>query len=329
MCIDNVQRPLILVLALTAALAACSGSGEKSQTQVVARVNGEEITVSQLNQVLSMADPQPGENADETDKAVLDDLISQTIGAQAARKMKLDRDPTVLQAIEAAKRRVLFDAYVQRALQAEASPAPDEVSRYFLTHPELFSKRRIYIFNQLTAMAGRESAATLTSAVAGVSKLSNLISWLEKHRIDYRLASEVKPAEQLPGEMLARLQKLKVGDLGYLSATDGIVVLEIVQIIEKPLSEQQAQPLIERYLADEKRTAVEQKLIEEMRAGAKVEYLGRFSPAVKSAHPAGPEANEPRRPAAPEPAKHPLTVAESAEKGPRVWNTSLPTGTGE
>ena len=45
MCIDNVQRPLILVLALTAALAACSGSGEKSQTQVVARVNGEEAPV--------------------------------------------------------------------------------------------------------------------------------------------------------------------------------------------------------------------------------------------------------------------------------------------
>ncbi len=302
-----------LILSLT--LAACGGSGEKGKTQVVARVNGEEVTVHQLNQVLSMMGPEAGANPAEANKSALENIINQTIGVQAALKMKLDRDPAIMQAIESTKRRVLLDAYLGRSLQKTAAPTPSEVHEYFSQHPELFANRRIYVFNQLTAKAGKESLSSLISKVAGVNQMSEFVAWLKEKGVDYNLVSDVKPSEQLPMGMLARMQKLKIGDLGYLSATDGVVVMEVLQIIEKPLTEQQAQPLIERYLANQKQMAAAQKMFQEMRANAKVEYLGEFKSDAKPDQAVPPQAATQRPPVAPEKPQPPKTGAGYLEKG--------------
>ena len=302
-----------LILSLT--LAACGGSGEKGKTQVVARVNGEEVTVHQLNQVLSMMGPEAGANPAEANKSALENIINQTIGVQAALKMKLDRDPAIMQAIESTKRRVLLDAYLGRSLQKTAAPTPSEVHEYFSQHPELFANRRIYVFNQLTAKAGKESVSSLNSKVAGVNQMSEFVAWLKEKGVDYNLVSDVKPAEQLPMAMLARMQKLKIGDLGYLSATDGVVVIEMVQIIEKPLTEQQAQPLIERYLANQKQMAAAQKMFQEMRANAQVEYLGEFKSDTKPEQAVPPQAATQPPPVAPEKPQPPKAGAGYIEKG--------------
>ena len=315
MRIGTAQHPLIIALILSLTLAACGGSGEKGKTQVVARVNGEEITVHQLNQVLSMMGPEAGANPAEANKSALESIINQTIGVQAALKMKLDRDPAIMQAIESTKRRVLLDAYLGRSLQKTAAPTPSEVHEYFSQHPELFANRRIYVFNQLTAKAGKESLSSLISKVAGVNQMSEFVTWLKEKGVDYNLVSDVKPSEQLPMVMLARMQKLKIGDLGYLSATDGVVLIEMEQIIEKPLAEQQAQPLIERYLANQKQMAAAQKMFQEMRANAKVEYLGEFKSDTKPEQAVPPQAATQPPPVAPEKPQPPKTGPGYIEKG--------------
>jgi EpsD family peptidyl-prolyl cis-trans isomerase len=296
-----------LILSMT--LAACGGSGEKGKTQVVARVNGEEVTVLQLNQVLSMMGPEAAASPTEANKSALESIINQTIGVQAALKMKLDRDPAIMQVIESTKRRVLLEAYLERSLQKTPAPTSSEIHDYFTQHPELFADRRIYVFNQLTAKAGKESLSSLNSKVAAVNQMSEFVTWLKEKGVDYNLVSDVKPSEQLPMGMLARMQKLKTGDLGYLSASDGVVVMEVVQIIEKPLTEQQAQPLIERYLANQKQMTAAQKLLQDLRANAKVEYLGDFKPDSKPAQAA------PTQPNAPDQSTPPKTGAGYIEKG--------------
>lgn len=293
MHIGTGRHSLIIVAVLTGALAACGGSGEKSKTQVVARVNGEEITVIQLNQVLGALGPHAGANSDDAGRNALEDMINKTIGVQAAIRMKLDREPEILQAIESAKRSVLLDAYLERALRKPAFPTPSEVHAYFSQHPELFANRRIYVFNQLTAFAGRKSAASLNRKVTAVSNLNEFVSWLRDNGVEYSLVSDVRPSEQLPPGMLAQLQKLKAGDLGYLAASDGVVVIELAQVFDKPLSEQQAQQLIERHLANEMQVAEARRVLQQLRAQSKVEYLGKFEAEANPQHATPPQAEMP------------------------------------
>jgi EpsD family peptidyl-prolyl cis-trans isomerase len=314
MRIGTAQNHLTTALILSLTLAACGGSSENGKTQVVARVNGEEITVHQLNQVLGMMGPEAAANPADANKNALENIINQTIGVQAAVKMKLDRDPAIMQAIEFTKRRVLLDAYMERSLKQTAAPTPSEVHEYFSQHPELFANRHIYVFNQLTVRAGKESVSSLVNKVAGVNHMNEFVAWLKDKGVDYNLVSDVKPSEQLPMGMLAHMQKLKVGDLGYLSATDGVVVMEMLQAIEKPMTEQQSQPLIERYLANQKRMEAAKKMFEEMRANAKVEYLGEFKSDAKPEQ-AVPQAATKPAPVAPEKSQPPKADAEHIEKG--------------
>ena len=309
MNIANTRNSLITALILAAAISACGGSGEKPKTQVLARVNGEEITVAQLNQVLVMMRPEAAVDPAVANRIALESIIDETIGVQAAVKMKLDRDPETLRAVETAKRRVLVDAYLQRALQNTPSPTASEVHEYLSRHPEMFAERRIYIFNQLTAKAGKKSVASLVSKVDGIDNLSEFAAWLKISGVEYDLISDVRPSEQLPAVMLEQMQRLKAGDLGYWSATDGVVVIEVVKIIDKPLTEQEARPLIERYLARQKQLMAEQGLFKEMRANAKVEYLGEFTPDAPLKQVVPPQADEPPSPAAPEKHKPPAPAA--------------------
>lgn len=315
MRIATARHTFFIALMLAMALNGCGGSSEKNKTQVVARVNGEEITVSQLNQFLGMMGPEAAVNPAETDKSALESIIDETIGAQAALKMKLDREPDILQAVESAKRRALVDAYLERVLQKTPSPTSFEVHEYFARHPELFVNRRIYVFNQVTARAGKESVSSLAGKADVIDNLGDFVAWLKKNGVEYEVAYEVKPSEQLPAAMLAQMQPLKAGDLGYWSATDGVVVMKMVQIFEKPLTEQEAQPLIEHYLAHQKQMTAEQQLFKEMRANSKVEYLGEFKADTPLNQAAPPQTDNPHAPATPAKPKPPLTVAGDIENG--------------
>jgi EpsD family peptidyl-prolyl cis-trans isomerase len=294
MRIGTTSHHLMISLALCMTLAACGGKGESGKTQVIARVNGQEITVHQLNQVLGMMGPEAAASPTEASKNALENIINQTVGVQAALKMKLDRDPAIMQAIESAKERVLLDAYLGRALQKTPAPTSPEIHDYFTQHPELFANRSVYVFDQLTAKAGKETLTSLLNKVAGVNHMAEYVAWLKSKGVDYNLSSEAKSSEQLPMAMLAQMQKLKIGDLGYLSATDGVVVIEMEKIIEQPMTEQQAHPLIERYLANMKQMTAAQKLLRDLRANAKVEYLGDFKSDGKPAQAA------PAQPAVPD-----------------------------
>lgn len=307
MRIGTALPSLLSAFILSLTLSACGGSGEKGKTQVAARVDGEEITVHQLNQVLGMMGPAAAANPAEAGKSALESIISQAVGVQAAVKAKLDRDPAVMQAIESARRRVLLEAYLERNLPKTAAPTAAEVHEYYAQHPELFANRRIYLFNQLTARAGKESVSSLGSKVAGSRQMSEFVAWLKEKGVEYQLVSDVKSSEQLPMGVLAHIQKLKVGDLGYLSAADGIVVMEVVQVISQPLTEQQAQPMIERFLANQKQMAAAQKMLQEMRANAKVEYLGEYKPDTKS---------DTKPDAKPEKAAQPPAAPQSAPSAP-------------
>src|SRR5438105_6093677 len=85
-----------------AALGGCGRGGEtKAASQVAAKVNSEEITVHQVNNVLARAQNVPPEQAARAKREIVDRLIDQSLAKQQALEKKLDRSPNVVQALEA------------------------------------------------------------------------------------------------------------------------------------------------------------------------------------------------------------------------------------
>ena len=119
----------VVALTLTAALAGCGDKKDKPATQTAAKVNKEEITVHQINYVLAQQRALPAAQAASASRRSLERLIDQELALQKAADQKLDRDPRVVQQIEAARREIISRAYVEKIGEGAPKPTPAEVQR--------------------------------------------------------------------------------------------------------------------------------------------------------------------------------------------------------
>ncbi len=122
-----------MLLALAALTSGCGKKDEaKTATQVAAKVNADEITVHQINNVLARSQNVTPEVADVAKREILSRLIDQQLARQQAVERKLDREPSVMQAIEAAKSEILARAYLERIASRLPKPTPEESQEILL-----------------------------------------------------------------------------------------------------------------------------------------------------------------------------------------------------
>lgn len=296
-------RTLPVALTAVLALAACGGGGggeEKKATQVAAKVNKDEITVHQVNQSLPRLNNPTEAQAKAASKQVLERLVDQQLLIQKAMEQKLDRDPQIMTAIENARREILARAYVERVMANASKPSTDEVKKFYAEHPELFSERRLYRLQEVTVRLTPEQDKKMREALPGLKTLQDVANYAKANNLPANANSVVRAAEQLPMEFAARLYKLKDGEIVAVPGPGGIAVVQLVQSQAQPLDEAKATPFIEQFIQNKARMELAQNEVKNLRAAAKIEYVGDFAKPVEAAAPA--PAGEPSATAAPAPA---------------------------
>lgn len=260
-------------------LAACGGeSGDKKvATQVAVKVNGGEVSVHQINQVMQRTNVSSPEQAKAASRQVLERLIDQELLVQQAIDKKLDRDPKTLQAIEAAKREVLSRAYLEQVSAVAPKPTESDISTYYAEHPELFSERRIFSLRELAIQAGPEFMPKLQGYMAEPRNMQQVAEWLRSENVRFTANAVTKPAEQLPLEMVKNIHKLKDGQVGIIRSGNTILLLEVAASRSVPVDEKGAQPVIEQFLLNQRKTELAKAEVKKLRDTGKIEYLGEFS----------------------------------------------------
>lgn len=299
MTAPNRRRALPLLLALAAlTLAACGrDDAGRPASQVAVKVNKEEITVHQLNNQLAQLRNLSAEQQKQATRQVLERMIDQELLVQKAIEKRLDRDPRIMQAIEANRRQILAQAYLEHLSQQAARPTPDEVKKFYAERPELFAERRIYRLQEL-AVPSREglTVQALEEVVKAAKTLNDVVAWLKSRDIPFNANATVKAAEQLPLEVLPRLAQLGVGQVMLMPAQQGFLLVQVAATEKQPLDEKQALPFIEQFLMNQKRLSLAQSEVKHLREGAKIEYVGDFAPAAAASPPpaaATPAASKP------------------------------------
>lgn len=315
-------RRYACLLISAAVLAACgkSGGSHEPATQVAVKVNGDEISVHQVNQALGRAGPLSAEQASAAGKKILEQLIDQQLLIQKSIEKKLDRDPEVLSAIEASRRQILSQAYLERSVAAGmAKPGADEVGKFYTAHPELFAQRRVYRFQELSIIAPAAQLPELREQVGKTKNLNEITAWLQAHQMRYNASMSVRAAEQLPQELLPRIAQMKDGDIGFNETAGGATVVQLAASQTIPMAQTEATPFIERFLLNQKRTEMASGELKQLRETAKLEYMGDF---VKTAaKPADGKAAAAVTPAVPapaaaadaKPAAQPVAATDKAE----------------
>ena len=303
------SRLAVVALAFSfAVLAGCGAKKDASPSQTAARVNKDEVTVHQINFVLQQQRGLRPEQTEAASKLILERLIDQQLLVRKADGLKLDRDPRVMQQIEAGRADILARAVVERLGEATAKPTPEDIKNYYDSRPALFSDRRVYSLQEINVEAKPEQVPALREKLATGKNINDFIEYLKAANLRFTGDQATRAAEQLPQDRLDAISRLKEGQLVMNPTANGVQVLVMVGSRSQPVNEEQARPAIEQFLLNErKRKAVEDDL-KVMRDAAKIEYLGKFAEAASAA-------GAPAAPAAPKAAASAGLNADDISKG--------------
>lgn len=286
------QRFALVPIVLAAVLAAGCNKDDKAggkASQAAARVNGEEVTVHQINLVLERQPNIRPEQADAASRQILEGLIDQELAVQKATEQKLDRDPQVVQMLDAARRSILARAYLDRAAQsAVAAPSAEDVKKYYTEHPALFSNRRIYMLQDFTIQGDKAHIDELMPKLQATKTPAAFAETLKASGLKFNVNQVTQPAESLPLNLVDKFNNIQDGEGLYQPLNGGLKVILVAASKSQPINEEQAKPLIERFLTESRRQEYIQKETKTLRDAAKIEYIGKFAdkPADAASEPA-------------------------------------------
>ena len=278
--------PLVLAVATLAGgllLAGCGKKEEKGATQVAAKVNGDEITVHQLNFVLKQQRvPADGPQADQVRRQILERMVEQQVAVQRAEKEKLDRDPEVMQALEAMRRDVITRFYIERVAEKAAKPTADEVRAWYDGKPAQYAQRRTWVIQKVDANVPADRRAEVVEKVQAAPSAAAVTEWLKSQDIKFNVSTANPPSEAL-GPLLDKVAALKDGQTVAVPQAFGVTVITLQSSSPAPIPFEQARGQIEQQLWNERKREAVMAEVKSLRQDAKVEYVGAFAASAPAA----------------------------------------------
>lgn len=274
------------LLGVVLGLAACGSKDvEKPASQIAAKVNSGEISVHQLNYVLTRtgAGAASPEMAPKIRREILDKLVDQELAVEQAVGKKLDRSPEVIMAIESARREILARAYIEQITAAMAKPTIDEAKKYYSEHPQLFSERRVYNIQEIVLPAATGVADELRSMLDSGKSMEDIANWLKGKDIKFAAGTATRSAEQIPLELLPKIHPLKVGQGLILQSPQSVTVMRLAAAQSAPVAEEAALPRIQQFLGNQRAAEAAKQEFKTLKAKAKITYMGEFADATTSA----------------------------------------------
>ena len=280
------QFLFLLLIGSSVVLTSCGKKDEAaaktSDTQVVAKVNGDEITIHQVNFQLQRMGQMTEEQGKLAAKQVLARLVEMQLLKQKAIETKLDKDPAVLQAMESSKDQMLAQAYLEKLMVSAPKASTAEIDTFYREHPELFENRRVFRLQELVVSVNKDKFAETEASLKAIKGINEIATWLKDNNLPFTINSNVKAAEQLPLDLLKKMQVLKDGEVLIVPTANALNVVHIAASQSVPITRTKATPVIEQYFFNQNKTSLAKKEMVVLNEKAKIEFVGAFKDMKKS-----------------------------------------------
>lgn len=261
-------------------IAGCSKPAEKPATQVVAKVNKQELTVHQINFLLDQQRGLKPEQTEAARKQALERLIDQELAIQKAAEIQLDRDPHVMQQAEAARREIIARAYFERVGDGASKPTDAQVQKYYADNPALFAERRVFQFQEWFVEVAADQADAVRAKAQSSKVMSEFTDFLRARNFKFEFNQAIRAPEQLPLNSLAVFAKMKDGETIIHAKPNGLQVIALVSSRPEPVELARVKPVIEQFLMNEHKARIIADDLKALRTAAAIRYVGGLGDAA-------------------------------------------------
>lgn len=276
------KSKLLAVCLLGGSALALSACDRQPEGQVVAVVNGEEITQQELNSALGNTQMPEGEAAETVRNQALANVINRRLMAGVAREEGIDATPEFI-----VKRREVEDALLVQLLSQQVAkdlkqPSAEEIDAFIAENPQMFANRTLMAVDQIRFQ--QPDTTDYLEPLGEVTTMDQAVAVLNRLGIQFERGNTRIDSATLPADMFAQVQE--VGSREPIIVPGRIVtVSQIMQMREAPIPEENQRPLAtnavrQRAVADALRERLDQA-----KEGAGIDYQPGFGPPEDGSEP--------------------------------------------
>lgn len=144
------RNALGVAMASLLTLAACDKAGKAPEGQVVATVDGTEVTIHELNSELALI----GDRARNAPPKLVESLalariIERKMLANEAAKLKLDKNPQFLLSKQRTDEGLLVQALQSNIVEKVTQPTREAAQKFISDNPQVFGDRKVFTLDQI------------------------------------------------------------------------------------------------------------------------------------------------------------------------------------
>lgn len=279
------------------------GGGSKApKGQVVATVNGDEITVTELNRELGGAAPANPQERKAMEQAALQSIITRKLLAQQAKEEKLDKTPIFAAQEQQAEEAMLVGAMQRKFAAAVVAPTRADAEKFVADHPNMFAQRKVMVVDQIVVGKFKPE---LMKEFEPMTTLEQIEAVLTRENLDFQRTTTVLDTLNAPEGLTTTLMKLPAGEIFIFPRGNAVFVNQIRDSRVMPFTGDRAITYAMAGLKSMRTQESVAKQVEAIRKGAesKITYNDAYKPAPPAKAPAAKAgAAAPAAPAAAAPA---------------------------
>lgn len=268
-------------LASLSVLAGCSSEAEPTG-QVVATVDGVEITQSDLNAELAGIKGRNAAEQTALQRGALQNIINRTLLTQAATAQDLDKSPEGAMTKRRAEQMAMI-ALLEKAVTAQTPAISDEeASEFVAENPTLFDQRRIFLVEQIAVNA---NSPKFLKDLEPLNTMAEVQAYLTTMKLNSQMSFGVIDALQTDPAVTKQILALAPDAVFVLPQGDTVRINRIRDAQTVPVSGKDAINVAKEILVNQRR---QQQLANAVngileQGKAKVQYSAAFKPAAAPA----------------------------------------------
>ncbi|MEO8548282.1 MAG: hypothetical protein ABI422_07950 [Sphingomicrobium sp.] len=256
--------------------------GHAAHGQVIAVVNGDEITISELNEETRARGLVIG-NSRELRDAIVQDLIDRKLLVQAAVSSKVDRTPEHLLAKRRLNEILLTQELVAMLRQQRHEVSNSELAQVMRLNPYAFDERVLISVDRITLQSALDPR--LARDMAGARSLNDIQLLLASKNLGVERRTELWDSATLSPDISKRILANKERGVILLQFGDRTIAAHIISLIRQPTPEAYRLQFARELLESQQTQQVLQGLLQRAKSNAEIRYQSRFAPRGKgSAH---------------------------------------------